>query len=109
MAASYIEIGINVYLTFCKRAVIRTFKKLEFGKSFDFANIYPSTDDAVNHILRFAQLQTISSNAEGELNHGAIVVDEVDDELTTAYPEFVYKKNNSNEQDEDSLSIIERF
>ena len=40
---------------FKQGAVIRTFKKTEFNKKYNFSLIYASTDEAVNHIMKYSQ------------------------------------------------------
>lgn len=65
--------------------VLRSFRKLSFKDKFDFNLIYPTTDDAVRHILA-------TNTKEPEIVGHARVVD-FDDELVD-YPAHLYKAEN---------------
>ena len=99
MAESYKELNIKVYLTYCKRAVIRTFQKQEFNTKYDFSLIFSSTDEAVRNILK--------SNSQFLL--APLASQEVFDQSEEALPRNAYKTSNDNPEDDDTVSIHERF
>ena len=41
-----------MYLTYCKRALIKSFRKQGFNHHYDFSYIFSTTNDAVNYILK---------------------------------------------------------
>lgn len=48
---SFKEIGVNLYLSYCKQAIIKAFKKNSLQEGFDFDRIFVSTQEAILYIL----------------------------------------------------------
>jgi hypothetical protein len=91
---SYQDIGIQLHLTYCKRAVLKTLKKLSFNEKFDYELIYPSNDDAVHNIM----LKTAVQQHEESLVSMGL------DPSSASMPEFDAFANNNNHQ---RLKVIE--
>lgn len=94
MADSYREIGIHIYLTYCKRAVIRAFNKQGFNQDFDYSNIFATTDEAVRHILKACTPATLHDHMHADVD--------------IKFPAHVYKASNDVDYD-DNISIHEKF
>lgn len=71
------EFGVNLYLSYCKQSLIKSFKKNSFQNGFDFDHIFLTTHDAVLYILSVyrPEIQLIYDNDEKFQNEPATYFD----------------------------------
>jgi len=86
--------------------VLRSFRKQSFKDKYDFNLIYPTTDDAVRHILKVQKEEDIQPVMIGN----KMVVDIEEDIDEEGYSPAVYKAENDSYQHEDEYeTYVHRF